>query len=203
MVVPAPCPPLLLCPSTPSAHLALPSRLDNGALLDPASAYFLTQLLRSPPGRTSALEGCDSLFFELAPGLLSAPKEHHSPGQTDGTKNGYQAPLHPCQAWPSLSPSAEVLQIAPHSPSLPSLLPCILLRCPPLLLLTEEGRQQIGLLPRVPQPCKPISSAARGFPGVPRRGPSALHREFALHLCTPPTPGCQLFSFTPISLLLL
>lgn len=33
------------------------------------------------------------MFFELAPGLLSAPKDHYSPGQTDGTKNGYRAPL--------------------------------------------------------------------------------------------------------------
>lgn len=49
-------------------------------------------------------------------------KNHHSPGQADGTKNGHQVLPDPCQAWPLLQPTlsldAELLQI------IPSLNPC-------------------------------------------------------------------------------
>lgn len=87
-------------PLSPSSPASLPFGLGSGASLSPAPAHFPTPRPWSLPGAASALEGCDSLFFELAPELLSARKERPRPGQSDIAKNGHQALLTPCQACP-------------------------------------------------------------------------------------------------------
>lgn len=62
-------------------------------------------------------QGWRAVFFELTPGLLSAPKEHPGSGQTRGTKNGRQARLDPCGPAPHPSSQLSLLMLNYCKPS--------------------------------------------------------------------------------------